>query len=440
MFVARRVAVLLGGWLGVGCGAPQAVAPAKVSEAGAKTKTALVAVPTASASASAPVPPHRLGLQETMCGERSDCVAKTVFAGAAGKDGDARAVVLVPTTLSVPAGDETPLKCAANEVWLVRTARDGAVVDRQLVGEGCAEDTPYGVACDGLMMISVEPPKSAQPTTAKVAWQGPGPGCGGWTRGSGDIEVSLDTFTALRRSEWSARAREPDDTHSTVWDFTSWSFTTEWQTGQGDCGERKRGPSLNIPKLALGSAFLDGAWQTASLNACGTTIDTTHGVALPGTTKSHGVLRAVVSETDALFVEVAEPPQAKPGGALQVCFAEWSAQSYDFCHMPIAPECLRVAVDGHVLAGKTAVDRAPEQPRFRVQLPPETTAISVSYLEAGGRTISSSAYRRGDATSLGRILSFGANVATCHLDGNVLQRTTPRPKSDAALLDTEGLE
>jgi hypothetical protein len=73
-------------------------------------------------------------------------------------------------------------------------------------------------------------------------------------------------------------------------------------------------------------------------------------------------------------------------------------------------------------------------------LPPETAAISVSYLEAGGRTISSSAYRRGDATSLGRILSFGANVVTCHLDGSALQRATLRPKSDAALLDAERLE
>jgi hypothetical protein len=366
-------------------------------------------------------------------------VVKTVVAGAPGTDGDARAVVLVPTTLSVSAGDEQ-LECTANEVWLVRTAGDGAVVDRQLVGQGCVEDTPYGVACDGLALIQVEPPTSAQPISAKVAWQAPGPGCGGWTRGGGDVEASLETFTALRRSEWSARAREPDDTHSMYWDFTSWSFTTEWQTGQGDCGERKRGPFFNVPKLALGSAFLDRAWQTASLNECATTIDTIHGVALPGTTKSHGALRAVVSETDVLFVEVVEPPQAKPGGALQICFAEWSAQSYDFCHMLIAPECVRVALDGQVLSGKTTVDRAPEQPRFRVPLPPETAAISVSYLEPGGRSISSSAYRRGDATSLGRILSFGANVATCYLDGNALRRATPRPKSDSALLDAEGLE
>jgi hypothetical protein len=108
--------------------------------------------------------------------------------------------------------------------------------------------------------------------------------------------------------------------------------------------------------------------------------------------------------------------------------------------MPIAPECVRVALDGQLLSDKTTVDRAPEQPRLRVQLPPDTAAISVSYLEAGGRSISSSVYRRGDATSLGRILSFGANVATCRLDGNVLHRATLRPKSDAALLDAEGLE
>ena len=409
--------------------------PAKV------TKTVTVAAPLASSKATAPtsVAP-RLGLQETLCGNRADCAVKTAFAGAPGKDGDARAVVLVPTKLSVSAGDEKPLECAGNEVWLVRTASDGTVVDHQLVGEGCAEDTPYGVACDGLMMVRVEPPKSALPTTATVAWEGPGPGCGGWTRGSGDIEVSLDTFTALRRSEWSARAREPDDTHSTHWDFTTWSFTAEWQTGSGDCPERKRGPSSNIPKLPLGRAFLDGAWQTASLKECATTIDATHGVALPGTTKSKTLLRAVVSETDALFVDVVEAPLAKPGGSLQVCFAEWGGQSYDYCHMPIAPECVRVTLDGHVLSGKTTVDRAPEQPRFRVQLPPETTAISVSYLEAGGRSISSSAYRRGDATSLGRILSFGPTVATCHLEGNALQRTTPRPKSEEALLSSEGLE
>jgi hypothetical protein len=405
------------------------------------TKTVTVAAPLASASANAPasVAPRR-GLQETMCGGRADCVVKTDFAGAPGKDGDARAVVLVPTKLSVSAGDEKPVECAGNEVWLVRTTGDGTVVDRQLVGEGCAEDTPYGVACDGLTMIAVEPPKLALPTTATVAWEGPGPGCGGWTRASGDIEVSLDTFAALRRNEWSARAREPDDTHSTHWDFTTWSFTAEWQTSSSDCPDRKRGPSLNIPKLALGSAFLDGAWQTASLNECATTIEATRGVALPGTTKSKGLLRAVVSETDALFVDVVEAPLAKPGGTLQVCFAEWSGQSYDYCHIPIAPECVRVALDGHVLSGKTTVTRAPEQPRFRVQLPPQTTAIGVSYLEAGGRSISSTAYRRGDATSLGRILSFGPAVATCHLEGTALQRTTPRPKDEDALLSSEDLE
>jgi hypothetical protein len=34
--------------------------------------------------------------------------------------------------------------------------------------------------------------------------------------------------------------------------------------------------------------------------------------------------------------------------------------------MPIASECVRVALDGQLLSGKTTVDRAPGQPRFRV--------------------------------------------------------------------------
>ena len=48
--------------------------------------------------------------------------------------------------------------------------------------------------------------------------------------------------------------------------------------------------------------------------------------------------------------------------------------------------------------------------------------------------------RASAAATLGNIFSFGAAVATCHLDANSLRLTTPRPKSDQALLSAEGLE
>ena len=384
---------------------------------------------------------RRLGLQEALCAGRTDCVVKTAFAGAPGKDGDGRSVVLVLTKLSVSGGDEAPRECQGNEIWLVRSDGEGRLVDRQLVAEGCTEDTPFGVACDGLMMAHVEPPKIAAPQTAIVSWQSPGPGCGGWTRGSGEIEVELDTFAVVRRSEWSDRAREPNDSHSVDWDFKGWSFKSEWQTSDGDCPSRKRGPAFGIPKLALGSAFLDGAWQTANLEQCATTIDANHGVALPGTSKSTAVLRAVVSETDALFVDVVDviEGQRRTRGELQICFDAWSTHSYDYCHMPASPDCVRVALDGRLRAGKTKIERAPDRPRFRVQLPPDTTALSVILVEPGPRTIGSSAYLRGDATSLANIFALGAEVATCHLDGDHLQRTIPPHRSDRASIDATGL-
>ena len=423
--------------LGVAACARQAVVAPRASA----PRAVVVTLPSASAVLPAPVPEvKRPGLQEALCGGRADCIVKTAFKGAPGKDGDGRLVVLVPIKLSISAGDDAPMACQGNEVWLVRTARDGSVVDRQLVGSGCAEDTPYGVACDGLEIIRVQPPTSAAPTSVIVDWDGPGPGCGGWTRGSGDIEVSLESFVVRRRSEWSGRAAGAEDSHSRRWDFSAWSFTSEWQTSNGDCAARSRGPSFSIPKLALGSAFLDGAWRTANLSRCATTIDSSHGVALPSTVKSAAVLHAVVSETDALFVEVVAAPPAKPGAELRACFAAWNAHSYDYCHLPVSPECVRIALDGHVLSGNATVERAPDRARFRVQLPPETAALTVSYVEAGGRSVSSSAYRRNDATSLGNISSLGAEVASCHLDGQSLQRSTPPRDPKHELLDTKGLD
>jgi hypothetical protein len=436
--IRMRRARIAAALLSTACGSSQSAVTAKSSvPAVAHSATSVTIPPSPAAEAISAPKPRPLGLQEAMCGPRAECVAKTAFTGAPGKDGDARSVVLVPFKLSTSAGDESH-ECQANEVWVVRTAENGMIVDRQLIGDGCVEDTPYGGACDGLSVIRVQPPNGATPKTVVVGWEGPGPGCGGWTRTSSEVEVSLESFAMLRRSEWAGRTRDPDDSEWIVWDFAEWSFKSEWQTSAGPCPPRKRGPSFGIPKLALGSAFLDGGWRTASMDQCATTIDSNHSVRFRGTAKSKAVLRAVVSETDTLFVDAADA-NSKPGTELRICFAMLSAHMYDYCHMPRDTDCLRVALNGQVLAGKTAVERAPDRPRFRIQLPPETTALSVSLAEAGSPVISSSAVHRDDSTSLGSIFSLGAEVVSCSLDGDHLQRSTPPRSPDRGLLDWTGL-
>jgi len=102
------------------------------------------------------------------------------------------------------------------------------------------------------------------------------------------------------------------------------------------------------------------------------------------------------------------------------------------------PQCIRISLDGRVLAGQAEVQRAPDQPRFRIQLPPEKNALTVSYVEANGRSLGSSAYQRNDSTSLGDVYGFEPKVATCRLvDGQLQFRFTPLP-ADRDLLDTDG--
>ncbi|HVJ16273.1 MAG TPA: hypothetical protein VM686_12615, partial [Polyangiaceae bacterium] len=302
------------------------------------------------------------------------------------------------------------------------------------------EDTGYGVACDGMAVLSVKPPAATAPTTATVQWQGPGPGCGGWTRAHGDVEVSLESLGMLRRSEWVGRARGTDDSQSWNWDLTQLSFTSEWQTSNGECPARRRGPAFAIPKLELGSEFTTEAWKVASFDRCATTLDSAHSVALPGTAKATARLRAVISDSQTLFVDVIEAPGARPGANLLVCFADGDQQDYAYCRGTLKPDCVRVAMDGTIRSGQTVVERAPDKTRFRVQLPPDTSALTVSYVEAGGRSLSSSAFRAGDTTSLGSVFPLRPSIATCPLTPSGLVYTPTAPDPERALLEPDGLE
>lgn len=111
---------------------------------------------------------------------------------------------------------------------------------------------------------------------------------------------------------------------------------------------------------------------------------------------------------------------------------------FDYCRAGLLPECVRIALDGRVLSGHADVQRAADKPRFRVQLPPEQNALTVSYIEANGRSMSSSAYQRNDATSLGDVYGFEPKVATCRLvDGELRFAFTPLP-AERDLLEVDG--
>jgi len=192
--------------------------------------------------------------------------------------------------------------------------------------------------------------------------------------------------------------------------------------------------------MVLPEKFTGGDWRTTDFDMCATIVDAAHGVSFQGAAKSSTALRVLMSDGNSLFVDVTEDPQVKAGAVLQVCFAEWNAHSYEYCQVQERPECISVSMDGRLMAGNPTAERAAEKPRFRIQLPPETYAISVGYIEPSGRSVGSSDFRAGDLTSLGTVFPIESSVATCELvNGRLLFSRAPR-QSDSALLDPEGLE
>jgi hypothetical protein len=192
--------------------------------------------------------------------------------------------------------------------------------------------------------------------------------------------------------------------------------------------------------MVLPDAFVDREWRNATIEPCATTMSATHGVALPGTRRSKATLRALLSATDVLFIDVMDPASSLRPASLQVCFAEMSTQTYDYCRMPFTPECVRLAMDGRRLSGTLAVEAVEGAARFRIPLPPEMSALSIAYLDGRGGSIATSAYRTGDATSLGEVFPLGPSQATCILRDGQLHYAPAARSPTRALLDTDGLE
>ena len=192
--------------------------------------------------------------------------------------------------------------------------------------------------------------------------------------------------------------------------------------------------------MALPDSFVRGGWRTTSFDSCATLVDQARGIAVQGTGKSHATLRALMSDTNSLFVDVIEDPKVKPGATLQICFANWNAQSYAYCQVPERPECTRITMDGRVLSGTVLVERAADGPRFRIELPAEVEAVSVGYLEPGHRSIGSSRFRADDLTSLGRVVPIRTSVITSEIVDDRLQCSRTARDPDTALLDPAGFE
>ena len=443
-FRVAMKAVLLAMLLGVGplgCKSRPVAAGASASTFKSLSTAEVSASATSpSADSSTAVEPCPPAVQLALCGKSKPCSVKAAFPAIRRSNGDSLLVVSVTPPLMPMNPNRDKPQCKTHEVWLVRTNTVGAVVDRQLVAAGCAPDTPFGEGCDRTPLIYVVPRAGNAPSSVTVSWQNPGPGCDGWWRGNGELEIALDSFSPRRSSEWSGRAAAPDDSTTRDWDFSALSFKSEWTTDGGDCKPRNRGPYFGIPRLTLDRGFLDEAWRTAKFDQCATPLDAAHGVTLPGDDKSAAVLHAVISDAGALFVDVIEAPEVMAGAALQVCFASWNAHSYDYCHDRTRAECVRMTMDGKRLSGSAAIERAPASTRFRVQLPPKTNAISVSYIETKGRSISSSDFRKGDITSLGAVFPISTEVASCKLVAGQLQFSFVPRQPDHLLLDFERLD
>lgn len=194
------------------------------------------------------------------CSARTACSTKFAFPPVRDATGSAAAIIVVTEPLTASADAPAPT-CATQAVWLLRMDAQDNVTERQLAGIGCAEDTEYGRACDGLGPIRIEAPSTDHPKVATVLWDSVGPGCGGWSESSVRIAVSLDPLAVLRRSEWRSRRAEPEDTQSRHWDLHSREFSSEWSMKGGECPDRSIAETAGIPELEVDEAFVGDLWR-----------------------------------------------------------------------------------------------------------------------------------------------------------------------------------
>jgi hypothetical protein len=379
-----------------------------------------------------------VSVSAAFCSAKAACSAKFAFPPVRDTTGSGAAIVVVSEPLTASA-DAPPPACTTHAAWLVRVDAEDHVTERQLIGIGCAEDTESGRACDGLGPISIEPPSKDLPTVASISWDSVGPGCGGWSQSSVRIAVSLESLALLRRDEWRSRKAEPEDTQSMYWDLTRLEFSSDWSTQQGECPDRRLDAVPGIPAIEMDEAFVADRWRHESIVDCATKVTGNRGFA-PSGKKASVVLSAVISSANHLFLELVDGSQRDKGASFQVCFAESNTHFYSYCEADLTPSCARFDLDGRVLAGAVPIERALEGNRYRVELPPETGALSIVYQAADGSSLATSELRVDDVTSLGDIFPLRTEVAACKLVDGHLRFVRATPNSNRPLLSPDGFE
>jgi hypothetical protein len=149
-------------------------------------------------------------------------------------------------------------------------------------------------------------------------------------------------------------------------------------------------------------------WHSLDLHHCATRLGATH--SFPQSSQAAD-LDVVALRDGALVVEVrprSPRRSAPPSARIEVCYAEFPAMSYAYCHSSDDITCAEFALDGRVLSGDLPIEVALDRPRFKLTLPPEQQGLSVRYLEGPAR-------KKPTLERLGEVRAIDAALTSCSL-------------------------
>ncbi|HEY4118648.1 MAG TPA: hypothetical protein VGM56_12370 [Byssovorax sp.] len=326
--------------------------------------------------------------------------------------------------------------CHALEYWLI-AERAGAVASRELLAAFCNDG--QGAAGVGQDTVTVGDRRVQIETSGGSAW-----------RWGTSLDLDLAPLRARTLATEGSFTLGPNR-ESTKFDLGALRGDLTWTAPacgpdgapREDTTERSY-LSVFVPEVELDAATL-GAMKRAELGACAATLDGSgdHGWApWPRTSEPGRSLRAVLSTTHTLFVDVRGAPP--PRDARLEIWTSSDAPSYmDAClalHPAPAPWLLRLA-DGRVTGGPRDVEllertrRPGDVTRVVIHLPEKVAALTLAYSDgrAGklSRAFASSSIDPADAASLGRPWRVPARLATCAVVGGRLEPVAKTLHGDA---------
>ncbi len=366
----------------------------------------------------------RHALEAALCDGRADCKLQQSLGGITTKTG-ARHEVWRTTFAEAGPADDTD--CTYEEYWLVARDPEQRLLDHRSFAKGCEAKSPPSAWC-GL------PPRAkvrVRGTTVESDWEAHALRCMSVFHSTGRYAASLETFAPLREESTYFRMVSPHEETKQNWDFRALRGSTRFSTWGSSCKPLAIGPRHNIPSATVPQSFIDEGWRTLDIKQCSTKIDRGFGFALGGS-KANVALQLLLARDGSLFIDLAPATSAAelPKTAeLHVCAASFAGDSYAYCHDPNPVSCTNLRLDGTVIAGDFSVERAPQRPRFKVELPTDTRAVTVVYVEPqSGRSLASSPLKPTDYTTLGEVFPIDENLASCEVRDSELKLEYRAPR------------